>query len=155
MKKKCNRKKWALVNCVSYVIEGIKPTSGEKLDKLRMLELSAIEAFRTGRANIYDWQHITDMINVAEMMATSGVGAEVLPYCEDAQKHMLDAARRYQATKKLGLTGPGIQSLREVHEYHDLQRTSVPLVDYEHFIRKTADRIRSKAPEVIDVLEAA
>lgn len=155
MRKHCKRRVWAKVNPLTYVLEGIRPTSGEKLDKLRTLELSALEAFRTGRANIYDWQHLTDMINVAEMLGTSGIGAEVLPFCEEAQKHMLDCARRYKKTQKLGLTGPGLQSLREVHEYHDLQRTSIPLIDYEHFIRKTRNRINSQAPEVINVLEVA
>ena len=154
-KKQCKRKVWRLVNPLEYVLEGIKPTSGEKLDKLRTLELSALEAFRTGSANIYDWQHLTDMANVAEYMATKGIGPEVAEYAEKAQIELLDVARRYKKTKRLGITGTGLQALRELHEYHDLQRISVPLIDYEHSIKACRNRINSKAPEVVDVLEAA
>lgn len=154
-RKRCVRRVWKKIDTLSFVLEGIKPTSGAKLDKLRTLELSALEAFRMGQASIYDWQHLTDMMNVAENMAMNGVGAEVLPYCEEAGKHLVEAAKRYKKTQKLGFTGPAIQALRELYEYHDLQRTSVPLIDYEHFIKDTISRINSKAPEVLDVLEVA
>lgn len=155
MRKKCKRKVWNKINTIAYVLEGIRPTEGAKLDKLRTLELSALEAFRIGQASIYDWQHLTDMMNVAENMATNGVGIEVLPFCEEAGKHLLEAAKRYKKTQKLGFTGPALQALRELYEYHDLQRTSVSLIEYEHFIRDTVNRIRSDAPEVVDVLEVA
>lgn len=155
MKKQCKRKIWILVNPLTHVLEGIRPTSGEKLAKLRTLELSALEAFRTGKANIYDWQHLTDMANIAEYMANKGIGPEVNEYAEKAQLELLDVARRYKKTKKLGITGSGLQALRDLHEYHDLQRTSISLSEYDKCLKNCRNRINSKAPEVVDVLEAA
>ena len=55
----------------------------------------------------------------------------------------------------MGITGPALQCLRDVYEFHDLQRTSISLSEYEKHIKDTANRIRSKAPEVTDVLECA
>jgi hypothetical protein len=49
------------------------------------------------------------------------------------------------------LTGEGIAALRDVIEYHHLQRQSIPRSKYMKIIRKTAWRIRSHAPEVVEV----
>jgi hypothetical protein len=51
----------------------------------------------------------------------------------------------------MGLDGAGIQALREVYEWHDLQRTSVARSIYEQMIEKTRNRIKSKANEVVEV----
>ena len=155
MRKQTRRKVYKLINPIAHALEGIKPPQGDKLDKLRTLELSAIESFRTGQATVNDWSHIVGMMNLAENMGQHGVGGEVLPYCEQAHQHLIEAAKRFEKTGRMGLTGPALQCLREVYEYHDLQRTSITLAEYEKHIQDTANRIRSKAPEVTDVLEAA
>ena len=155
MKKQCRRRIWKLVNPINHVLEGIQPTQGPKLDKLRMMELASIEAFRTGSATVQDWAHLTNMLNVCENMATSGIGPEALPVCKEAHKHLLEAALRFNKTRKMGFTGAGLQTMRELYEYHDLQRTSVSLGEYEKAIRDTEKRIKSAAPEVTRVLEAA
>jgi hypothetical protein len=155
MKKQCRRKIYKLINPLAFVIEGIKPPQGDKLDKLRTLELSAIESFRTGTATLDDWSHIVGMMNLAENMGHNGIGGEVLPYCEEAHQHLTEAARRYKKTGRMGLTGPALQCLREIYAFHDLQRTSISLGEYERHILDTSNRIRSKAPEVTGVLEAA
>lgn len=40
-------------------------------------------------------------------------------------------------------SGPGIQALRSVIEWHDLQRSAIPRSQYEEAIRLTAARIKS------------
>lgn len=154
MKKQCKRKVWSLVNPIKHVMESIAPTQGAKLDLLRTHELSAIEAFRTGSATTDDWAKVVGMMNLCENMAWRGMGPEAKQSCDDAHAHLMAAAKRYEKTKKMGLTGPGLQCLRDVYEYHDLQRTSVPLVTYEMHIKQTHDRIRSKAPGVTDMMDA-
>jgi hypothetical protein len=148
MKKQTRRKIYKLINPLAFVIEGIKPPQGDKLDKLRTLELSAIESFRTGTATLDDWSHIVGMMNLAENMGHNGIGGEVLPYCEEAHQHLIETAKRFKATGRMGFTAPALQCLRDVYEYHDLQRQSVDRSTYERHIARTVNRIKSKSPEV-------
>ena len=68
MRKKCKRKVWPLLNPVTHAIEGAAITDTGKLNQLRMVELSAIEAFAKGRATPNDWRTIADMLNVSESL---------------------------------------------------------------------------------------
>jgi hypothetical protein len=45
----------------------------------------------------------------------------------------------------MGLTGEGIKAIRDVIEYHDLQRSSISRSEYERLIRLTSSRIKSGA----------
>jgi len=155
MRKQCKRKVYALVNPILHAIEGMRPPDGDKLNLLRTHELSAIEAFRTGKATVQDWSKVVGMMNLCENMGKAGIGPEALEYCDALHAHLISAAKRYETTRKMGITGPGLQCLRDVYEFHDLQRTSISLSQYEKHIKDTANRIRSKAPEVTDVLECA
>lgn len=152
MRKRTRRKVYALVNPVEFAIEGARITSKPDLDKLRLIELVAIDAFARGKATIQEWSDLKQMLNLAEGMAMLGIGREeVTPACQAAQAHLIEAVRRYQSTGRMGTTGPGLQSFRELFEYHDLQRTSIPRSQYEQAIRTVSNRIRSKAPEVIEL----
>ena len=144
-----------MVNPISYAIEGACVASGKHLDQIRIRDLAALESFRTGKATVQDWSDLTAMMNLCENMAKAGIGGEALPTLEDAHKHLIEAAKRYESTKRMGLTFTGLQCLRDVYEWHDLQRQSVSRSVYEHHIAETVNRIRSKSPEVTDVLEAA
>lgn len=148
MKKHCVRKHWALVNPVRHAIEGAAITPDHLLDKLRLMELSAIDAFTRGRATVADWKSLADLLNVSETMARGGVGPEALEACDRAQAGLDEARDRHNRTKRMGLSGPAIQAMRDLAEYHDLQRTSISRGEYERWIRKTADRIRSKHPSL-------
>lgn len=155
MRKRCKRKVWALVNPIEHAIDGARVSGDDILSSLRTRELSAIEAFRTGKARLQEWADIVAMMNVAEHMAFRGVGPEAKQVCDDLHTHLIDAARRYTTTRRMGATGPALQCMRDAYEYHDLQRKSVSRSEYERHIKETSDRIRSKAPEVYDVMEAA
>jgi hypothetical protein len=147
-RKRCIRRHWTPVNPIAHVIEGLAVTPTAKLDKLRMLELSALESFRTGKATPDDWRAIADVCNLAETLALDGVGVEVLDASRTAQEALGQAHERYKAQGKLGITGLELQALRDVVEFHDIQRTSIGLAVYEAAIRKTRDRIRSAHPSV-------
>jgi len=116
-----------------------------------MRELAAIEAMSKGMGTIVEWQELADMMNICEVMGSNGIGAEALPHCQQAQEALEEAARRYEKTKRMGLSGVGLNAIREVYEYHDLQRSSVPRSVYEQMIVKTRNRIRSKSKEVIEI----
>ena len=154
MRKQCRRKVWGLVNPLTHTLEGLAYTPEALLDKLRTRELSAIESFRTGSASLQDWSDITAMLNLCETMARGGVGPEALPACALAEAELLSAAKRFEATKRMGLTAQGLEAFRELFAFHDAQRSAVSRGEYEKFIVKTRHRVQSKAPEVTDVAEA-
>ena len=149
MRKRTRRTVYKLIDPVSHAIVGAMITAPEVLDKLRLGELSSIEAFRTGKATKQDWHTINDMANISETMARNGIGIEALPASELAHEHLKDAYERFKRTGKLGISGPALQAFRECFEYHDLQRMSIPRSQYEDMIRKTRERIISKAPDVL------
>ena len=149
MRKKTKRTVYKLVDPITYAITGSMITDTETLDKLRLGELTSIEAFRTGKATKQDWHTINDMANISETMARNGIGIEALPASELAHEHLKDAYERFKRTGKLGISGPALQAFRECFEYHDLQRMSIPRSQYEDMIRKTRERIISKAPDVL------
>ena len=148
MKKHCRRKHWGLINPITHAIEGAAITPAHLLDRLRIVELSAIESFTHGKATIEDWKSLADLLNVAETMARGGVGPEVMEACERAQAGLDEARERHHRTGRMGLSGPAIQAMRDLAEYHDLQRTSISRGEYEKWIVKTRNRIVSLHPSL-------
>jgi hypothetical protein len=151
MRKQTKRKFWKLIDPIRHAILGAGITQNHLLDKLRLTELAALDAMTKGMGTISDWQELTDMMNISEVMAMEGIGPEALPYCKQAQDALEQAALRYQRTMSMGLSGTGINALRDVFEYHDLQRRSIPRSVYEKMIMKTRHRIQSKAAEVVEI----
>ena len=149
MKKQTKRKFWKLIDPIRHAILGAGITQDHLLDKLRLTELASLDAMTRGLGTLQDWQELTDMMNISEVMALNGVGPEVLPHCQQAQNALEQAALRYQSTMRMGLSGTGINALRDVFEYHDLQRRSISRSDYEKYIIKTQQRIMSRAKEVV------
>lgn len=149
MRKQCRRKIWSKINPIEHAIVGAAITPDTLLDKLRLTELSAIESMVKGHGTIADWRALVDMMNIAETMATNGIGVEVLPICELVQEEMASAAKRYEKTRKMGLTGVGIKNIKELYQLHDLQRTSISRSEYERMLQKTCDYIRSNNHRVV------
>lgn len=150
MRKQTRRKIYSTaINPITHALLGAALIPEKELDQLRLRELAAIEAFRAGRAGLQDWRDITALMNLCEQMARDGIGREALEACERAQTALIDAAHRYERTAKMGTTGPGLQAFRDVYEFHDLQRQSVPRSVYEQCIARVTNRVRGKAPEVV------
>jgi hypothetical protein len=152
MKKKCKRKVYPLLNSLVHGLAGAAVADSKSLDKLRLSELSAIDAMTKGMGTLEDWRWLADICNIAETMGKAGIGPEVLPYCDAVQKALLEAADRYQKTGKMGLSGVGITKIKDLWEYHDLQRTSIARSEYERMIQKTINHIRSKGKDVVEVV---
>lgn len=151
MRKKCKRKIWNLVNPIESAILGACVSAEKPLNTLRLAELSALDAVTRGVGKPEDMRWLMDVLNISECMAKDGIGIELLPVCKQAQESLLEAVERYNNTGKLGLSGVGIKAVKEMIELHDLQRTSVARSVYENAIRKTANRIRSKANDVVEI----
>jgi hypothetical protein len=152
MRKKTKRKVWALIDPIQHGIIGAAITQRDKLDKLRMLEYSALDAITKGQGTIHDWRTLVDVLNLSETMARNGIGKdEVLPVCEKAQKALHEAALRFQSTKRMGLSGEGIQSIRNLIQYADLQQSSISRSEFERYIQKTKNYIKSNNDLVTEI----
>jgi chemotaxis response regulator CheB len=152
MRKQVKRKVWALINPIQHAVIGASITQRDKLDKLRVMEYSALDAITKGRGTIQDWHTLTEVLNLSETMARAGVGPEVLPVCENAQKALHEAALRYQKTMTIGLTGEGIQAVRELIAFADLQQSSISRSEFERYIQKTRDYIKSNNNNVVEII---
>lgn len=153
MRKRCNRKHYATYgfDAVAHAIAGAAITDKKSLDQLKLRDLSSLDAILTGNGGIQEWSDLTTSMNICEIMAKHGVGPEALEDCVLAQQELLSAAKRYEKSGVMGLTGNGIKAIRNMLEYHDLQRQSIQRSDYEKYIDITLKRIKSKAPEVEEV----
>jgi hypothetical protein len=150
-RKKTKRKHWNLIDPCTHAIVGAAITQREKLDKLRMLEYSALEAITKGQGSVADWRTLVDVLNLSEMMGKHGVGPEVLPICQKAQEGLHKAAIRYQETLRMGLDGQTIQACRDLIQFADLQQGSISRSEFERYIQKTKDHIRSNSNLVVEI----
>ncbi len=152
MRKRTKRKIWALIDPIAHSIVGASITHRDKLDKLRLMEYSALEAMTKGQGTIHDWRTLVDVLNLSETMARNNIGKdEVLPVCQKAQEALHEAAERYQKSLSMGLSGQGIQAVRELIQYADLQQASISRADFEKYIQKTRDYIRSNGNLVVEI----
>lgn len=152
MRKRTKRRVYALIDPTQHAIIGASITHREKLDKLRMLEYSALEAMTKGHGTVTDWRTLVDVLNLSEMMARNGIGKdEVMPICQKAQDALHQAAERYQSTLKMGLSGEGIQAIRDLIEYADLQQSSISRSEFEKYIQKTINFIKSNNDLVVEI----
>ena len=152
MRKKTKRKHWALLDVVQHAMIGAAITPRQTLDKLRFLEYSALDAITRGKGTVQDWRTLVDVLNLSEVMAKDGLGPEVLPVCEKAQDALHKAAMRYQKTMKMGLDGVGIQAIRELIEYADLQQASISRAEFERYVMKTKNYIKSNGDRVVEIV---
>jgi hypothetical protein len=152
MRKRTKRKVWALIDPIQHGIIGASITHRDKLDKLRMMEYSALEAMTKGNGTVTDWRTLVDVLNLSETMARHNIGKdEVLPVCQKAQDALHQAAERYQNTMKMGLSGEGIQAVRDLIEYADLQQSSISRSEFERYIQKTINFIKSNNDLVVEI----
>jgi len=151
MRKKTKRKHWNLIDPITHAVVGAAITPRQTLDKLRFLEYSALDAITKGMGTVSDWRSLVDLLNLSEVMAKSGVGPEVLPICAKAQEGLHKAAMRFQQTGKMGLDGLGIQAIRELIEYADLQQGSITRSEFEKYVQKTRNFIKSNSNLVVEI----
>lgn len=149
MRKQTKRKIYRTNVCaVTTALVGALITDEESLNKLRKVEQSSLEAFKSGTATIRDWNNISAVVSLSESMAAANIGPEVMVHAKIAEMHLLDANDRYKKLGKLGSTGLGLSSFKEILEWHDLQRSSVARSVYEAHIKKVTNMVKSKSPKI-------
>jgi hypothetical protein len=154
-RKQCKRKVWPLLDPLRHALEGVRVTDKPALDKLRLIELSALEAFAKGNATAHDWSILSNLLNVSEQMAVDGIWPEALETNLEAQQAMKAANQR----PKFGFSGPELQTIRLAYAYADRQRTSITRSQFEEEIRRTkssiARAIASGKAEIVQVNQGA
>jgi hypothetical protein len=152
MRKHCTRRVRELKSPL-FFIEGVKPLAASKADTLALKELTALDALAHGQGTLQCWHDLSAMLNICETLARAGVGgAEALPDCAAAQAGLVDAARRFEATGRMELSGEALAALRAVCEWQEAQREAIPLAQYERAINVAYDRVRSGAAGVVEVV---
>lgn len=112
MRKKCRRKVWSTnIDIIAHAIAGARITDETALNKIRLRELSCLDAMRLGKGTVEDWRVLVDMLNVTETFGKSGIGPECLDDCQIAQESLFKAAKRYESTQTYGIGWIGHQSL--------------------------------------------
>lgn len=152
MRKRTKRKMWNLIDPIQHAVVGAAITPRQTLDKLRFLEYAALDAITRGKGTVQDWRTLVDVLNLAEVMGKDGLGPEVLPVCAKAQESLHKAAMRYQETMRMGLDGPGIQAVRDLIEYADLQQSSICRSEFERYVQKTRNYIKSNSDRVVEIV---
>ena len=152
MRKRTKRKIWNLIDPIQHAVVGAAITPRQTLDKLRFLEYAALDAITKGMGTVQDWRTLVDVLNLSEVMAKGGVGPEVLPVCAKAQEALHKAAMRYQETMRMGLDGLGIVAIRELIEYADLQQASISRAEFEQYVQKTRNYIKSNSDRVVEIV---
>jgi hypothetical protein len=142
-RKRTVRRVWALVNPIQYAMAGASITPRKDMDALLLREIAALDAITHGRGGLKEWHDLCAVNNLTQTLAQQGVGPEALEPAHKAETALIDAAARFQRTGRMGFTGEGLQAIRDVIEWHDLQRSSIPRSQYESAIRLTVARVKS------------
>ena len=145
MKKQCKRKVWIPVNPIDVAIAGARLVSQKELNYLRQRELTSLESITKGKGTKQDWQELVDVLNITQMMGMNGIGPEALESCKRGFEAMIEAKQRFDRTGKMGLSGTGLNAIRDVLEYAQLQQSSISRLKFEQMIDKTINHIKSRS----------
>jgi len=148
MRKRCKRKVYQLMNPISLAIEGACITPDEPLTELQRGEQALLDALISGTDNLNGYYGLCAMLGIAETMARNGIGPEVMQACKVAEFSLIKLKKRYDRWGKWDITESEKHAIRELMEWHHLQRTSISRGEYERFIDKATNRMKSRAPEV-------
>lgn len=145
--RKATRRKWVdpKRNPVRYAVESALPPGERFVDKLRLEELTALEAFVTGRGDLVQWEFLARMVNTSEYLGERGCGPEAVPVARQAAGGLMAALQRHEETQTWSLDEATVAQLRDVRAYMDLQFQSLTVAELEaHFagIRAEQERLR-------------
>ena len=148
MRKRCKRKVYQLMNPISLAIEGACITPDKPLSELQNREQASLDALVNGTASVQDYRELCAMLGISETMARFGVGPEAMIHCKVAEFSLIKLKNRYDRWGKWDITEGEKHAIKELMEWHHLQRTSISRGEYERFIEKATNRMKSRAPEV-------
>lgn len=147
-RKHCKRKHYALMDPVTLAIAGAAIPDAALLDKLRVVELAALQAFADGAATSDDWNSVNALVRLTESLIGMGVGAEAAVDAQRTDAALGRAHERYAMGLPMSASQTDVKTFRDLYEYHDLQRSSIDRSTYEKAIVATLGKIRGAGPKV-------
>ncbi len=126
MKKPFKSKYSRVQNPVLVAMANAAPITDERNNAWLREENEAMDAMALRRGSNLHWNRLVRMANVSEVMAKTGIGVEVIPVAAEAQVVLAQVHERCKPTGKWEMSMDEIHVMRELSEYHNLQRTAVP-----------------------------
>ncbi len=124
MRKKSKYKpKQVRPDAINWVLAGLKfvssvPTAGTML---HLKNHAALDEVLHGRGTREHIETLIALVNMAEVLASFGIGQDWMPEIEDAQDAIHDMAQRGISGKPFLFTGLEMQKVKVVCELHDEQ----------------------------------
>lgn len=150
MRKKCRRKVYLLIDPIVHAIEGACIPDDKSLELLKAHELKMINAL-SGDDGLSGYHGLCELLGCAETMAKAGIGPEVLEPCDNAQNVLIKLNTRFKRWNKWDITANEKKTLIDLMEWHHLQRTSVARSEYERYLKTATNKMRNRAPGVIEL----
>lgn len=114
-------------------------------NKLRLADLSSLEAITHGKGRMQDLRILIDACNIAQCLACDfGIGGEeVKESITRAEMAILQCAARFERTQRFGLTGQALQDLREMLDWAQAQREVTSRSTYLKAVDLLTARVRA------------
>jgi hypothetical protein len=113
-KRSCYRQRPVMGNPLALM----RPADKAARDRVMARFLTALEAMARGEhPGNEEWRDLSDAINTVETLTLTLrklESAQVMPTVTAAIAAMVGAAKRFQAGQRMGLSGEGLQALRDV-----------------------------------------
>lgn len=119
----------------------------KELQELRDMELGHMNAIRSGAGAMRDLVEVESMADISIEMASRGIGTEVLVSAKLLKLEIGAAKVMLEQKGRCVLSGAGLRAMQDTHEYHNLQRQSIPRKTYEDCIFKVMNRERTGKKE--------
>ena len=119
----------------------------KELQELRDMELGHMNALRSGAGTMRDLVEVESMADISIEMASRDIGPEALVSAKLLKLEIGAAKAMLEQDGRCVLSGVGLRAMQDTHEYHDLQRQSIPRKTYEDCIFKVMNRERTGKKE--------
>jgi len=151
MRKSCKRKHWNTspgFSAVAHAIIGACAINDEVLQDIRIRELSAIQSMQDHAGTEQDLYDVLALYSMSVVMAENGVGKfEVMPVCDQARTAIANLIKRFEKWGKFDARESEITILRELWDWHDAQRKSIPRSDYDKYLKLAMAKQKNKRSE--------
>ena len=142
MKKKPKPRRWPKdQNVVALAMEHACIITKSRNDQFLLIELDCIASLRSGHFSNQQWNMLISLVNISEVMAKAGVGIEVVEPAKRAEIALAQIRARYQMTAEWKARPEEVDAISELHQYHNLQRTSITYGEYCKHVTK-AEHLR-------------
>lgn len=110
------RKKYVPKPVFSNPLAAFHPVDKTRADTHMLKFFSALESMaKAARPDAGDWRILSDCINLVETLSLQKkLTIDIAPLLDRGVQAMVDAGNRWHEGKRMGLSGEGLQSLRDV-----------------------------------------